>query len=348
MIQFINKIFRYRVLQHTLFWIVAFRILLAVFASSSKIEKIDIIYTLVFMVTLAIPVYVNLYLLIPKLLSRKHYAAYFLSVTLLLALSVLFNYMTFDRWIDHVLKGYYFISYYDFTDLAAFFISFMALTSLLKLSKAWFNLYETRQHLAEAEKEKKQAELLALKSQVNPHFLFNSLNTIYSLALNKSSLAPEAIVRLGNIMRYVIYQSKSEYVKLEEELELLKEYLALQKMRSGKKARITMETGEIDTGLEIAPLLFLPLVENAFKHGIKGETGESFLKIKMNMTGTWLNFTIENNVGHVDKVEKEEYHGLGLENVRQRLELVYPDRHTFLVTNDTAHFRVDIKLNLKP
>ncbi len=343
---FLLRLIANRLLQHLVFWVVAFKILLSIFTSSSEAGKIDFIYTLIFLGTLALPVYLNLYFLIPRWLSGKHYLIYFFLLTLLIAVFVVVNDQTFDRWIDIVLPDYYFISYFDYGDLVLFFISFLAVTSLLKLSKAWFNLYETRQHLAEAEKERKHAELMALKSQINPHFLFNSLNNIYSLALKKSDLAPEAIVRLGNIMRYVIYQSNAEFVKLGDELELLREYIAMQRLRSGKKAQINVETAVADTDLMIAPLLFLPLVENAFKHGIKGATGESYLNIRIETQEHDLNFTIENNKGYSDKVEKEEYHGLGLENVRRRLELVYPERHIFLVTDNNVNFRVEIKLSL--
>ncbi|MFW5821611.1 MAG: histidine kinase, partial [Bacteroidota bacterium] len=180
------------ILQHIVFWLISFRVVLEIFSSSSDPVKIDYIYTSVFLFTIMIPVYLNLYFFIPRLLSKRKYLLYSLSLLLLIVLFSTFNQLTFNRFIDYFFPGYYFISYYAFFDVVKFFVVFLFLTTLLKLSKAWFFVSETKQKLTEAEKQKIENELMALKSQVNPHFMFNNLNNIYSLSLKNSEKTPEA------------------------------------------------------------------------------------------------------------------------------------------------------------
>ena len=172
---------------HLLFWSLSYYVLLHIFAGSSEIQKIDWIYTAIFMFTLVIAVLPNLYFLVPTLLSKKKYLAFLVAFVVSILLFSYFNYLLFDRLIDYVLPGYYFISYYSFWDIVKFFLVFLSATTLLKLSKEWFTLSEVRQKMARIEKEKVETELKALKNQVNPHFLFNTLNTLYATALEEKA-----------------------------------------------------------------------------------------------------------------------------------------------------------------
>ena len=149
--------------------------------------------------TLMIPVELNLLLFIPRFLNRKKYVIYSLLFIASLLLFSLFNQLLFDQLIDHILPGYYFISYYSYFDILKFFLVFMVITTLLHLSKEWFDLNEARQRMTLLEKEKIDAELRALSNQVNPHFLFNSLNVLYSLAIKNANETPEAIIKLSDI-----------------------------------------------------------------------------------------------------------------------------------------------------
>ena len=317
-----------RILQHLVFWILSFSVLLGIFSNSGDHLLIDYIYTGVFIVTIVIPVYMNLRLLIPVFLTQKRYLLYGIGFSFVLVLGVAFNHITFSYMIDYIFSEYYFISYYDFVDLAKFMLVFMFLTTLLKLSKSWFYVTETRQKLSLAETEKIRNELKALKSQINPHFMFNSLNNIYSLTLSKSDKAPDAIIKLGNIMRYVIYDGSQDSVLLKEETKILREYIDLQNLRI-KDAAISFITEIQNEEIKIAPLIFLPLVENGYKHGIKGDTEKAYLHIVLKEKDNTLIFRTENNKGISGQLEKEEHQGIGLENVRRRLELIYPQRHEF-------------------
>lgn len=340
----LKKLARVRLIQHFLFWLVSFRILLEMFSSSSEILKIDYIYTSVFLFTIMIPVYINLYFSIPVFLSKRKFVLFFLAFSLLVLLFSGFNKLMFDKLIDYIFKEYYFISYFEFVDIVKYFVVFLLITSLLKLSKAWFFVSEARQKLAETEKQKIENELQALKSQVNPHFMFNSLNNIYSLALKKSDRAPDAIIKLGDILRYTIYEAQEEKVTLGKELKLIRDFVDLQKMRS-RFSRVKLETSGINEKHVIAPLLFLPLIENGFKHGVKGDT-DGYLNINIYQEENKLTFTTENNKGKVDVVEKQKYAGIGIENVRRRLELSYPGGHEFRIFDEDDRFRVELTINL--
>jgi LytS/YehU family sensor histidine kinase len=175
--------------------------------------------------------------------------------------------------------------------------------------------------------------------------MFNSLNNIYSLALKKSDKTPEAIIKLGDILRYVIYEAKAEKVKLSKEIKLIHDYIDLQKIRT-RNARVVFNKANLNESQLISPLLFLPLIENGFKHGIMGDR-EGYLTIEISEDSGKLLFITENNKGVVDKVEKEEYRGIGIENVKRRLEISYPGKHEFHTFEDENRFRIELSIQLE-
>jgi len=200
----VTRIIQNPLLQHGIFWILSYFILLNIFSLSSTFQRIDYIYTSIFLISLIIPVALNLYVFIPQFLRKNKYLVYGISFLMLLFAFSWINQLIFDRFIDLVLPDYFFISYYSYGDVLKFFGVFMLITTLLQLSKEWFELNRTRQQLILLEKEKIAAELKALANQVNPHFLFNSLNVLYSLAVNQRKESPEAILKLSDIRVYHI------------------------------------------------------------------------------------------------------------------------------------------------
>jgi LytS/YehU family sensor histidine kinase len=309
-----------------------------------KIEKIDYIYTLLFQLTLMIAVYSNLLLLVPKLLSAKRIFLYSLFLLLLLLSGSIFNILLFGRFIDFILPGYYFISYYSLFDILKFFIVFIFSTTLLKLSKEWFQLLGSKQKLVETEKEKVEIELKALRSQINPHFLFNSLNVLYALALKKAKETPEAIIKLSDILRYVVYDSNKNKVKLSAEVKLINNYLSLQKYRIENISDVVFET-DIKDDIQLSPMLFLPLVENSFKHGVKGDVSNTYVHISLKSKDHEMVFEIENNKGYADDIEKETKQGIGIANIKKRLSLIYPDKHLLIITENESIFKVLLQIN---
>ena len=340
---FFKKIIQNRIIHHILFWILSYFVLLSLFSTSSEISKVDYIYTSIFLITLVLGVYINLLVLIPRLLSSKKILLYVILLLSVLFAGSLFNMLLFNRFIDYLLPGYYFISYYSFFDILKFFLVFISITTLIKLSKEWFQLIESKQKLVEIEKEKVEIELKALRSQVNPHFLFNSLNVLYSLALKKAKETPEAITKLSDILRYVIYDSNVDRVKLSAEVELINNYLSIQNHRIDNTSKIVFNT-DIQDDIHIPPMLFLPLVENSFKHGIKGDVSGTYINIYLSAKGHEVIFEIENNKGSTDQIEKESRGGIGITNIKQRLTLLYPDRHFFEISENENVFKVLLKI----
>jgi sensor histidine kinase YesM len=256
------------------FWVASYFALLTLFATTSRgWLMIDHIYTSIFVVTLLIPVTFNDVVLLPRTMNRGKYGLYLTLVVALVVVGAFLNDILFRYVIDYILPGYYFISYYDFFDLLKFFVIFVAASTLLTLSLEWFRLQDDRFHVTQLEKEKVAAEFKALASQVNPHFLFNSLTVLYGLAVKNSSATAGAILKLSDILRYVIYQSSAQTVSLRSELDILRDFIDLQRYRVQASVQIDLVESVSRDDIRVSPMLFLPLLENSFKHGLHGRRG---------------------------------------------------------------------------
>lgn len=335
-----NKLIRNRILQHILFWGLSFLILINILKVSAEIKRIDIIYTAIFHVPIFSIVYLNLKVLFPYFLEKGKYFIYGLLIIASIVLGALFYIILFDSWIDLIFSGYYFIAYYSFWDISLYFVIYLLLSSLFKLARGWFQLQEI-------ENEKTLAELKALKSQINPHFLFNSLNSIYGLARKKSDVVPDKIVRLSDLLRHIIYDSESDFIPLEKEIEMIRNYIELQNLRTFENEKIQFTiTGKIE-GHKIAPLIFLPFVENSFKHGVKSGIEDAFVKINIEINGKVIHFETENKYGSTNQISDKKYAGIGIENVKKRLELIYPGQHILTISKNTNTFKVILQVQLK-
>jgi len=335
-----------RIVQHLGFWVLSFFVFLYLFKTGAKPEKIDYVYTILFQLTLIPAVYINIELLLPKLGNRKRILFYLFSLVILIILFAWINYNFFDNWSAKVFPDYFFISYFTFGEIVAFFTVYIIITMLLKLSKSWFLVSALQTELLEKEKQKAKVELKALKAQINPHFFFNTLNSIYSMALDKDERLPGTVLQLSDLMRYFLYGSRDNFIPLEKDLTVVKEYIALQKLRSNAQLDIeTKISGEIGDQ-QIAPLLLITFLENAFKHGAKGSTENTFIKLTINVEKDKLNFTVENNKGYIDEVKTGDHNGLGLENVKRQLELLYPGKHLLNIKDEHDRFTVALQLSL--
>ncbi|WDF45174.1 sensor histidine kinase [Chryseobacterium sp. KACC 21268] len=184
-----------------------------------------------------------------------------------------------------------------------------------------------------------------LKSQLNPHFLFNTLNNLYGLIVRKDDSAPEVVLNLSDIMSYTLYESNSEKVSLEKELDFIRNYFELEKMRYPRDKNIHLEILGDDqiAGLYIAPLLTFTFIENAFKYGLKNSANQ-FIDQKIKVESDTFYFVLENDF---DKTEiKKEFGGIGLENIKKRLQLLYPNQHDLKITTLENSFKVELKINL--
>jgi two-component system, LytTR family, sensor kinase len=192
--------------------------------------------------------------------------------------------------------------------------------------------------------EKQEAELNYLKSQTNPHFLFNTLNNIYSLARDKSDLTPESILRLSKILRFMLYETGGEYIAIEQELKIMTDYIALEKLRYDESLRVNFNHDLEDMKQSIPPLLLIPLVENAFKHGVSETRNHPFVDIHLSVKNRQLAFVVRNSAESFSYDERVK-ENIGLANLRRQLELLYTDYNLSLQHRD-AVFTATLKINL--
>jgi len=335
-----------RILQHLAFWVLSFFVFLYIFKTGAKPEKVDYVYTLLFQLSLIPAVYINIELLLPKLGNRKRILFYLFSLAAIIIFFAWINYNFFDKWSAKVFPDYFFISYFTLREIILFFSVYIIISTLLKLSKSWFLVSGLQKELLEKEKQKTEVELKALKAQINPHFFFNTLNSIYSMALDKDERLPGTVLQLSDLMRYFLYEAKDNFVPLEKELAVADNYIALQKIRSGEQLSIEIvKQGDVN-GQKIAPLLLITFLENAFKHGAKGSSGNTFIKLDIKVEKNKLNLMIENNKGLVDEINTGEHNGLGLENAKRQLELLYPGKHLLNIKDQPDRFVVALQLSL--
>lgn len=192
--------------------------------------------------------------------------------------------------------------------------------------------------------EKQQAELNYLKSQTNPHFLFNTLNNIYSLSRSKSDLAPEAILRLSKILRYMLYEAGGEYIAIEDELRIIGDYISLEKLRYDESLRVNFNYDVEDLKQSLPPLLLMPLVENAFKHGASETRHQPFVNIHLSVAKRRLSFVVRNSADGLDNGERPR-ENIGLSNLRRQLELLYFDYQLVVEPRD-GEFLATLTINL--
>lgn len=333
---FLVNLIRKKWLQHSIFWVLSIYVIGSYFSIVWLFEFIDFFYAVLFHIPLTFLVYINLRVLIPKFLNQGKYLLYFLCIPILLLVSYLIHELTFDYFFPLLDSSFYIVSFTDWRVVITIFIIYLVLTTLIKLSKSWYVLQQV-------EKEKLNIELNSLKAQVNPHFLFNSLNSIYSQALAKSDQTAETVLELSNLLRYMLYEVGEDMVPLEKEVEMIENYVELQKLRVENAEHVKFQIeGELDQ-VEIAPLLVFPLVENAFKHGLKGASQDAYVQIHLEVTDK-IKFECKNNLGQVDDMEEGKYGGIGLENVKRRLELIYPDKYQLEINSDQNEFHVKLEL----
>jgi sensor histidine kinase YesM len=228
----------------------------------------------------------------------------------------------------------------------------IGLTASIKLMKGW---WVKQKETEQVSKEKIIAELQLLKAQVHPHFLFNSLNNIYSFALEASPKAPEMILKLSNLLHYMLYDCKQPLVPLEKELKMINNYISLEQIRYGERLSLKVTFKEIQSTHNlkreqelIAPLLLIPFVENSFKHGTSKMLTDPMVVLKITLDDNILFFRLVNSKPAGNKeILKTTSRGLGLKNVRKRLELLYPDRHELRITENNSEYSVWLKIVLR-
>ncbi len=318
---------------HVLFWIFVFLYTLEVLEYDYGFE---LAATLTFfeVASYAFFFYVNLFILIPVLLVKKGKGYYSAGLLLFCSLLIAMTYI-FDI-------GQY---YNDHTNRVAiaFLLNYL-LYALISFLYWYFTLFQReRQKSLALQNEKLKAELLFLKSQVSPHFLFNSLNNVYSLSVIKDDNAPVMIEKLSDILRYIIYEGKSKEVPLEREVELIRNYIDLQllkKLKAEKNIRFSFEG--VQTYQKIAPLILINIVENCFKHSNIAYSKSGFLEITLHVKNDQLWFYTSNSFKPSNKKA-----GIGLKNIEQQLKHNYEDSFYFKVEKEDGVFKTGLRIDLK-
>jgi LytS/YehU family sensor histidine kinase len=333
---------KYRYILHSLLWIVFFLIIAIIthgpgsfWSAFAEISLDGIFYIFI--------VYFNIFYLFPlygKSDSLVKYIALLLVTVILMtpvkgAAMYLFNITDLESRREVLLKLHY-------TFLSTFMVA--GLSTVGKMLFEWVSLQRERKKL---ERETLQSELKFLKNQINPHFLFNTLNNIYSLALVKSDLAPEVILKLSEILRYMLYECNEPKVKLTNEVSYIKNYLDLEKLRQKDDVMIEFTTeGDIEEQL-ISPMLFTPFLENAFKHGINRVIKDACVKVYLKVHPDSLFFSVQNTKPEFEpNAVTKKQGGIGLANVRKRLELLYPGKYSLEIQNTLTRYIIELKLNL--
>ena len=295
-------------------------------------------YVVVFHLTIAGAVYFNLKVLIRKYLAVSKFGIYLLLISALTVFAAITNYAIFNYGIDLLFPQFYFVSYFEVWELSIITGMYLAFTTTL------FLIWQYAALLI-ANREKAQSELSALKAQIHPHFLFNNLNTIYSLASKNDERTKDLILQLSDFLRYVLYGTATEFISLEKEAEIIRTYVALQKARINAKVTSVILTVEGNLAdCQITPLLLLPLAENCFKHGIGKKPGR--IMIYLGLKGNQLFFKTENTIAIRDESGAIESGGIGLSNVEKRLNLLYPERHSLTFEAKEGIFTVEMHISL--
>ncbi len=295
----------------------------------------------------AIAIHVNLYFLIPGYMYRPTILPY---LSLLVGLSLLLTPFAwlFNGWMarehQEVASHWLTLPQFHFINL----VVITALSSLVRIPVDWLRVQAEKKELQTRNVE---TELQSLKNQINPHFLFNTLNNLYALTLKKSDLAPQVVLRLSDMMRYMLYECNESKVSIGQEMRYINNYLELERLRYASPSQITIDIDEDLSDLQIAPLLLIPFVENSFKHGMQTSLSDSFVKIKaVNKDGRLL-FEVVNSKPPASpgQASPRPQGGVGLVNVKRRLELLYPERHQLEISDAPESYtaRLTIDLNEK-
>lgn len=342
-----------RILLHFLFWLAVWLITSFIYGYSKYDFHLSLRNNFFYLPVHILYFYTVTYFLIPKYLLEKKYSIFFtlflFCVLVMPLLTRIVGIYILEPSINEYLRKRGLplwtmpeTVWARFTDAGAY-LSALKGTNLvvwfavvIKFFKLWYD----RHHAA------LQAELGLLKAQIHPHFLFNTLNNLYALTLNNSPKSPAIVMGLSEILRYMLYECNTDFVSLKKDVDILESYIALEKVRYEERLDLNFtKTGALDQ-YQIAPLLLLPLIENAFKHGAGEKIGQAWINIDLNLRANQLKLKIANGKGNLVLTDQKAQGNIGLDNVKKRLELIYPDAHELKIFNDEDMFVVILELNL--
>ena len=341
-------------LSHALFWISIF--LIQTFGSNADYVQLNSIFghKLIMLVPKMMAAYVLIYYQVPKLLYKKKYLLFFISFVLssyifsviartmgVHIVETLFRPQPFEQEpILEILEDVYML--YSHYYLGVYFPAII-LFILMLVGESM----EKRTVVEQLSKEKYSAELNFLKAQIHPHFLFNTLNNLYVLSLQKSEKAPETVLKLSEMLDYMLYQCNDKRVTVEKEMQLIQNYIDLESLRYGDRLQLEFEKKIDNPQTQIAPLILISIVENAFKHGASGTVAETIIKIKVIVKNQKLTFEVYNTKSKVKQKDETKFKdGIGLKNTIKQLELIYPNQFQIQLNEEDTSYTVKLDVDL--
>jgi len=321
---------------HIFIWGILYSVILFFVYAEIKDITLKVCFRITFT---AVIFYTNYSLLVPYFLLKKKILPYLFCVVILLLISylIIFNVFGFEFYDSRNLLDK---RPSKFTIIIFFNSVIIIIGTIIRLYEQWI---ENDRINKEIELKKNKTELESLKNQLNPHFLFNSLNSIYSLSTKKSNDTPEAVIMLSELMRYMLYKANDKKVFLKDELQYIENYIKLQHIRIAKNKNVKINIKGVISTQKISPLLFISYIENAFKYGTDFN-GNTEIEIDISVKDNELQFKCVNIIGNRSK--DEESSGIGMQNTKNRLKLLYPDKHWLTTIENDNKFMVDLKLKI--
>jgi len=330
-------------LHHVFFWMLVFGFWYFLRYQDYTVPGRAFLITLIKVIDLALMVYIANYILLPQLFYKKKYGWFVLAFFLLVVSSSVLKMNVLGRIMNapqlYSLSGDLKQRIYD-NVLPHFFLVIAGAAV-----KLMFDYSSLQQKMAETAKEKAEAELNFLKSQINPHFLFNSLNSVYFLIDKNNAEARESLHKFSDMLRYQLYEVNGAKIPVEREISYLKDYVDLQKLRKDEHYTVSFNYSPRVSGFSIEPLLLIPFVENAFKHVSSHTEKNNFVKLELTRNNGQFIFSAENSKDR--ERTTDPYSGIGLNNVKRRLELLYPGRHELTIRDEEDVYKVDLKLKIE-
>lgn len=336
---------RYRIYRHAIFWLIHVIVFTYLFyrgPNANIPEQLSL--SLLWVPGMMAYCYPVMYYFVPRFLLKGNYKEFILAMILwaiggwlfnygyrvyfMMPLAAKFNWTTFGK------MGWAPASYLTLNTM-------MGIGCTIVLFKNWI---KKQQDWMQAEKDKVSAELQLLKAQIHPHFLFNTLNNIYSSSLEYSPKTPELILRLSSLLSYMLYDCKPSVVFLDKEIDVMRDYIELEKERYGNRIEISFHVEGDTSGIMIAPLLLLPFLENAFKHGTSEQLEKPWLSFDLNVKDKLIKCKIVNSKNQQLSMSQ---HGIGIQNVKKRLSYLYPGKHGLKISDELDFFVVSLWVNLE-
>ncbi|TRX61317.1 sensor histidine kinase [Fulvivirga sp. M361] len=335
--------------KHILFWLTFITFFAVLYGSFDEDYGRQFRLQLIYLPNKLLATYITIYILLPRFLLTEQYLRFFSLTSLVLLVAGFMHWLTYYYgeapifWPEKDIGPLWYPN--KILKSATYVYPVVVLATLIKFFKHWYQNQQATRQLAE---DKLSAELKFLRSQIHPHFLFNTLNNLYALTLKKSEKAPEVVLKLSHLLNYMLYECNTDRVPLSKEIELLKNYVSLEKLRYGNRLDISLNISGNTRDHDIAPMLVLPFIENSFKHGVSDEIEDAWVSIDLTIKECLLTLKVDNSKSNqLSKDEQKYREGIGLKNVKRRLELLYKGGYELKTLDTVESYLIVLKMDMQ-